>query len=155
MPLTGGCICGEVRYEIADEPLFVHACHCGDCQRFSGSAFVVLLGVEKAKLSTDGMLTKVTNPTPSGSGYDAHGCPRCLTIIWNKYHFVELPLVAVRGGTLDDPSLAPPAYHIFTRSKQPWFELPKGVKKYEGWLEPSEAWSPKTLKRLEELAEGN
>lgn len=155
MALSGGCICGEVRYEIADEPLFVHACHCGDCQRFSGSAFVVLLGVEKAKLSTNGVLSKVTNPTPSGAGYDAHGCSRCMTIIWNKYHFVELPIVAVRGGTLDDPSLAPPNYHIFTRSKQPWFELPKGVKTFEAWLEPSQVWSPKTLKRLDELAEGN
>lgn len=154
MALSGGCICGAVRFEIADKPLFVHACHCADCQRFSGSAFVVLLGVEKAKLSVEGTVTKVTNPTSSGAGYDAYGCPQCLTIVWSKYHFVELPLVAVRGGTLDDPGLAPPAYHIFTRAKQSWFELPAGAKAFAGWLDPAEAWSPDTLKRLEELAEG-
>jgi hypothetical protein len=114
----------------------------------------VLLGVERAKLSVEGTVTKVTNPTSSGAGYDAYGCPKCLTIIWSKYHFVELPLVAVRGGTLDDPGLAPPTYHIFTRSKQSWLELPKCAKAFEGWLEPAEAWSPETLKRLEELAEG-
>ena len=152
MSLSGGCVCGAVRYEITAGPLFVRACPCLDCQRFSGSAFVVLLGVEKSALHVDGSLTKVSDPTPSGAGYDAHVCPNCATIIWSKYHFVELPIVAVRGGTLDDPSLAPPDYHIFTRTKQTWFELPGYAKAFEGWLEPSEAWSAETLKRVEELA---
>lgn len=151
MKLSGGCMCGNVRYEIKDGPLFVHACHCTDCQRLSGSAFVVLLGVAKADFEVKGNLSTVTNPTPSGAGYDASLCTNCATIIWSKYHFVDLPLIAVRGGTLDDATLAPPAYHIFTKSKQPWFELPTGVKAFEGWLEPSEAWSPSTLQKLDAM----
>ena len=54
MSLSGGCICGAVRYTINDGPLFVHACHCQDCQRFSGSAFVVLMGVAKAHFELTG-----------------------------------------------------------------------------------------------------
>mgnify|MGYP000135376082 CR=1 FL=1 len=152
MNLTGGCICSAVRYELNEAPLFVHACHCSDCQRFSGSAFVVLLGVEKAVFNLTGTTEKVTNATPSGAGYDAHFCPNCSTIIWSKYHFVEAPLIAVRGGTLDEPGLAPPDYHIFTQSKQPWVILPEGMPAFDGWLEPEEAWSPETLKRMAELA---
>ncbi len=155
MALRGGCICNRVRYEINDEPLFVHACHCADCQRLSGSAFVVLLGVAESDFAIEGEISTVTNPTPSGAGYDANFCSRCATIIWNKYHFADLPIIAVRGGTLDDPALAPPAYHIFTRSKQPWFELPQNAPAFDGWLEASEVWSAETLKKMEEMAAGD
>ena len=41
LPLRGGCVCGAIRYEIAQEPLRVYACHCKDCQRFTGSAFAI------------------------------------------------------------------------------------------------------------------
>ena len=151
MTLSGGCMCGDVRYELKNEPLFVHACHCADCQRFSGSAFVVLMGVDKLDFEWTGEITTVTNPTPSGAGYDANVCAKCATVIWNKYHFVELPIIAVRGGTLDDPSLAPPTYHIFTKSKQAWFEIPLGMREFEGWLEPTEAWSAETLKKIDDM----
>ena len=153
MQLHGGCICTNVRYTINQEPLFVHACHCSDCQRYSGSAFVVLVGTAKDDFEVDGELTKVTNPTPSGSGYDANLCPKCATVIWQKYHFVDLPIIVVRGGTLDDPALAPPTYHIFTDSKQPWLELSDSEKTFPGWMEANEVWSPKTLQRMKEMAD--
>ena len=153
MSLNSGFICGKVRYSMTSDPLFVHACHCLDCQRLSGSAFVVLMGVVKSDLKLDGELTSVTNPTPSGAGYDAHLCPSCATIIWNKYHFVELPIIALRAGTLDDPGLAPPQYHIFCRTRQPWVNLPQDALEYEGWLDADQAWSSETLRRMEALAD--
>src|SRR5262249_24921180 len=39
--LTGGCACGSIRYHLLDKPMFVHCCHCDDCQRLTGSAFVL------------------------------------------------------------------------------------------------------------------
>jgi hypothetical protein len=39
--VTGGCSCGSIRYELLDKPMFVHCCHCDDCQRLTGSAFVL------------------------------------------------------------------------------------------------------------------
>src|SRR6185436_14542995 len=42
----GGCACGEIRYRLASDPLFVHCCHCLNCQRQTGSAFVVNLLIE-------------------------------------------------------------------------------------------------------------
>ncbi|MFT4585254.1 MAG: hypothetical protein ACI915_004516 [Gammaproteobacteria bacterium] len=154
MALIGGCMCGQVRYEIKDEPLFVHACHCADCQRFSGSAFVILLGVAKADFELEGEVSTVTYPAPSAAGYDANLCPKCATVIWSKYHFVDLPIIAVRGATLVDPTLAPPSHHIFRRSKQPWLELPNGARALDGWLEPGEVWSTATLKKMGEMAKG-
>ena len=42
----GGCACGEVRYRLRSDPLFVHCCHCLNCQRQTGSAFVINLLIE-------------------------------------------------------------------------------------------------------------
>lgn len=39
LPQTGGCQCGQVRYEITDEPRSAYTCHCQGCQRLTGSAF--------------------------------------------------------------------------------------------------------------------
>ncbi|MEM7469395.1 MAG: GFA family protein, partial [Pseudomonadota bacterium] len=68
----------------------------------------MLFGIERDNFEVEGKIAKVTNPTPSGAGYDAHMCSQCATVIWSKYHFVEVSVIAVRAGTLDDPSLAPP-----------------------------------------------
>src|SRR5262249_55623686 len=42
----GGCSCGEVRYRLDSRPLFTHCCHCLNCQRQTGSAFVINLLIE-------------------------------------------------------------------------------------------------------------
>src|SRR5260370_26076799 len=44
--LEGGCACGEVRYRLTSEPLFTHCCHCLNCQRQTGNAFVINLLIE-------------------------------------------------------------------------------------------------------------
>lgn len=70
MALYGGCACGQVRYQINDDPLFTHACHCEDCQRRTGSAFVVHLVVAENDFEIDGITRRVTLPTGSGAGCD-------------------------------------------------------------------------------------
>jgi hypothetical protein len=39
--VTGGCACGSIRYQLLDKPMLAHRCHCDDCQRLTGSAFVL------------------------------------------------------------------------------------------------------------------
>ncbi len=55
--LTGGCLCGAVRYECAAEPLFIGNCHCRDCQRSTGSAYVPALAVPARALKITGVTT--------------------------------------------------------------------------------------------------
>jgi hypothetical protein len=45
-PREGGCACGAVRYRLTSDPLFTHCCHCLNCQRQTGSAFVINLLIE-------------------------------------------------------------------------------------------------------------
>ncbi len=45
LPMTGGCACGAIRYEITSFPLLLYSCHCTDCQTISGSAFALNMPV--------------------------------------------------------------------------------------------------------------
>src|SRR3954447_23748178 len=45
LPMTGGCSCGAIRYEIAAFPLLLYTCNCTDCQNRSGSAFALNMPV--------------------------------------------------------------------------------------------------------------
>src|SRR5579864_5797801 len=63
--LTGGCACGAVRYRLASPPMFVHCCHCRDCQRQTGSAFVL-----NALIETDRIAILSGTAEPGAGGAD-------------------------------------------------------------------------------------
>ena len=52
--LEGGCACGEVRYRLTDSPMFVHCCHCLNCQRQTGTAFVLNMMIEASRVESWG-----------------------------------------------------------------------------------------------------
>ena len=49
-PQHGGCLCGEVRYRLAEDPVTLYVCHCTDCQRQSGASFALSMIVRNAAL---------------------------------------------------------------------------------------------------------
>src|SRR6516225_12404475 len=66
MKIEGGCLCGKVRYSADAEPAFVGVCHCGNCQKASGTAFRVVLAVPKPALSVEGTLKTFNDRGDSG-----------------------------------------------------------------------------------------
>jgi hypothetical protein len=128
----GGCACGAVRYRLTEEPLIVHACHCRDCQRLTGSAFVVNIWIERSFVEPSGPTPRsFTLTAGTGRGHDVCFCGTCGTTLWSRYHAPPGDTLFVRAGTLDDPTSAPPDVHIFTRSKLPWLALPEGARAFE------------------------
>ena len=104
-------------------PMFVHCCHCRDCQRQTGSAFVLNALIETGRITLlSGALEPVAVPTGSGRPHDIHRCRACRTALWSDYGR-RPALRFVRVGTLDEPARLPPDVHIYTRSKLPWIEL--------------------------------
>src|SRR5713101_3514729 len=82
--LEGGCACGAVRYRLETDPMFVHCCHCGDCQRQTGSAFVINALIEADRIALiSGTPEAVTVPTESGRPHDIYRCPACRTAVWS------------------------------------------------------------------------
>src|SRR3984957_1171498 len=147
MALEGGCACGAIRYKLTNAPLIVHACHCRDCQKQTGSAFVVNLWIERKFVEPSGATPVAFAVPPGGSGkpHDVFRCLNCATALWSKYHAAPGDTLLVRAGTLDNPDAIAPDVHIFTRSKLPWLELPQGARAYPGFYKFDEVWSPGSL----------
>ncbi len=145
--LEGRCSCGAVRYRLNRPPMFVHCCHCLDCQRQTGSAFVVNALIEAdamALLSDEPVPTAV--PTDSGRPHDVYRCPKCGVPVWSDYGRRGV-LRFVRAGTLENPAAIKPDVHIFTRSKQPWVGLPPEVPAFEVYYDMQRQWPAESLAR--------
>jgi hypothetical protein len=145
--LEGGCACGAVRYRLLAEPMIVHCCHCHDCQRQTGSAFVVNALIETERIALLGAAPEpVPVPTDSGRPHDIHRCPRCRVAVWSDYGR-RPALRFVRVGTLDDPAALPPDVHIYTRSRLPWVMLPADRPAFPAYYELAAVWSAESLAR--------
>lgn len=145
---TGRCTCGAVRYRIDREPLFVHCCHCTWCQRETGSAFVLNALIEAEAVALIAGRPAITDtPTASGKGQQISRCPDCRVALWSVYAGAGPGFLFLRTGTLDDPSAFPPDIHIFTESKLPWVDLPKGAAAMPQYYRRSEHWSEDSLRR--------
>jgi hypothetical protein len=129
LPLTGGCICGKLRYEVHD-PQVVLACHCRNCQQRSGSAFAMsLLTLRKDFAVVSGETQSADLPGGSGALHRQHICPDCFTRTHTE--MLAYPdIINVRPGTLDDPSVARPVAQIWTSLAQPW-AVAEGVRCFE------------------------
>ena len=127
LPLTGGCQCGAVRYEIDAEPLTVIACHCTQCQRQSASAFGMTAPVPRAALRiTEGKPAHWSRIAESGNELGAAFCPDCGVRLYHEP--ANKAFLNVKAGTFDDTSWTQPVGHIWTEEAQPWIrEQLKGV----------------------------
>jgi hypothetical protein len=149
MDQEGGCACGATRYRLTAPPMIVNACHCRDCQRLTGSAFVVNLWIERRFVEADhARLRSVMLTAGSGKPHQVFSCPDCGTALWSKYHAAPGDTVFLRAGTLDRPEMAPPDAHIYTRSKLPWLELPAAVPAFEALYNVMEFLPPESRERL-------
>jgi hypothetical protein len=143
----GGCSCGAVRYRLTSEPLFVHCCHCLNCQRQTGTAFVINLLIEADRVELPaGEPQPVDVPRDDGSTQRIFRCRTCQVALFSNYGRPEIRFV--RGGTLDDPSAVAPDVHIYTRSKLPWITLPDAVPAFEVYYDAKALWPATSLRRL-------
>ena len=147
--MTGGCACGEVRYRLTSEPLVVHCCHCLNCQRQTGSAFVINLLIEADRVEVVGETQPVDVPRDDGSAQRIHRCSTCQVAVFSEYGWPEVRFV--RGGTLDEPPSVKPDVHIYTRSKLPWVELPADTPAFEAYYDTRKLWSPASLEWLDAI----
>jgi len=146
-PHEGGCSCEAVRYRLTSDPLFTNCCHCLNCQRQTGSAFVINLLIEADRVELlAGDPQPVDVPRDDGSKQRIYRCPTCQVAVFSEYGRPEVRFV--RGGTLDQPSGITPDGHIYTRSKLPWITLPSSAPAFEDYYDSKVLWPPASLERL-------
>ncbi len=142
----GGCACGAVRYRLTSDPLLTHCCHCLNCQRQTGSAFVVNLLIEADRVELlAGDPQPVDVPRDDGT-QRIFRCPTCQVAVYSQYTRPELRFV--RGGTLDEPRSVAPDVHIFTKSKVDWVTLPESAPAFEVFYDTKAVWPDASLDRL-------
>ena len=150
--LAGGCACGAVRYRLGSAPMFVHCCHCRDCQRQTGCAFVLNALIETDRVELlQGTTARVDVPRDDGTAQAIFRCPTCQIALFSEYGSPGLRFV--RGGTLDDPRGITPDVHIYTRSKVGWVALPEGIPAYDEYYPTKKLWPAASLVRLAAVRE--
>jgi hypothetical protein len=114
--ITGGCMCGEVRYLLTCEPIFTAMCHCSDCRRSCGAQCVAWVVVPVEHFSyTAG------EPARFASSEDVERtfCSTCGTTLTyqikkRKNH------MDITTGSLDDPEAYPPTLDYHSRDRLSW-----------------------------------
>ena len=120
--ITGGCLCGAVRYSAEADPTSATVCHCRDCQKFTGSAFATLVLVRKELLTIAGTLKTFSSIGGSGRPILRHFCPECGSSIAEEPG-ARPGAVILNVGTFDDPAAATPAREIFRDDALPWVHV--------------------------------
>jgi hypothetical protein len=132
LPLTGGCSCGAIRYEIASFPLLLYTCNCTDCQTSSGSAFALNLPVAtKGFRIVRGEPKGWRHKSPSGADVISWFCGECGARIYGERQG-RPDSMNVRAGTLDNTTWLTPLAHMFTRSAQGWITPAEGAERHDG-----------------------
>lgn len=126
MTIEGGCRCGVVRYALSIDRLPpTYACHCLQCQTWSGSAFSQQVLLPEDALHVTGPVVLYELTTGDRTSHQRM-CGICHTRIYNTN--TRRPGIAViRAGTLDDSHLLDVVAHIWVKRKQPWLPIADGV----------------------------
>jgi hypothetical protein len=128
--ITGGCLCGALRYEARGEPQFAGYCFCRDCRKASGSGFIPFVSFSSDALTFTGTTTQSVVRSFRGSDAVRNSCPHCGGLVFGGIVGKDTSHT-IYGGSLDDPSFFKPSIAIFNRDRPAWVPLPPGVKVFE------------------------
>lgn len=131
-PITGGCLCGAIRYTISVPVTELRACHCTNCQKGSGAAGSVNAVIPSAAFKlTQGTLKRYESIADSGRTLYRDFCGDCGSPIYSQ-RATALDTVVVRAGTLDDAGDMKITANIWTRSARPWAYIDPASKQFPG-----------------------
>ncbi len=124
---TGGCRCGNIRYDCSSDPMAVSFCYCHDCQKASGGPFCnyAVVPVEAVTI-TKGQTQGYAVEAASGNTVSREFCGDCGSPLFARNQNVFVLTV----GSLDDASGIPPTIAIWLDSAQPWAPIPDNVERF-------------------------
>src|SRR5262249_54025367 len=131
MTITGGCLCGAVRYRTAEPPIATRVCWCRLCQYIGAGSGTVNVCFKSAGLTVTGKMRDFHAVADSGNNMHRRFCPNCGTHLLSEAES-RPHLVFVRAGTLDDPEIAKPAATIWTKAAPSWACFDPNLPECEG-----------------------
>lgn len=131
--LTGGCLCGAVRYEAGGTPFHPVICHCRMCRRAAGAPVMAWFSVDRSAF-------RFTATAPAAYRSSEHAtrqfCAQCGTQLTfeSDQHSKEIDIASA---SLDDPEQVPPADHVHDGTRLSWIRVEDGLPRYPaarpGW----------------------
>lgn len=128
--ITGGCLCGALRYEASGEPEFAGFCFCADCRKASGGGSIAFMGFPGTAVRIDGPARQFNSPAFMGGVATRNFCPTCGGLVFGGV-VGESQSHTIYAGSLDDPSRFKPVMAIFNRDRPDWAPLPPGLTVFE------------------------
>ena len=130
MKITGGCLCGAVRFETPDPPVITRVCWCRLCQYLGAGSGTVNVCFKTETFAVKGATSDYSNIADSGSLMHRAFCPRCGTPMFSSAE-ARPHLIFVRAGTLDDPELAQPTMTIWASQAPSWAAIASALPRVE------------------------
>jgi hypothetical protein len=129
--ITGGCLCGAVRYAASAEPLVTRVCWCRLCQYLGAGSGTVNVGFASEAVKITGALTDYVSTADSGTVLHRGFCPVCGTPVTSQAE-TRRHQIYLRAGTLDDPEVARPEVTIWVGAAPSWACVAEGLPRVEG-----------------------
>ena len=129
--ITGGCLCGAIRYRSTATPLASRVCWCRDCQYFAAGSGTVNVIFRAETFEITGETTDYASDADSGNRMHRRFCPRCGTPMFSQSE-ARPDMIIARAGTLDDPELVAPSGTIWTASAPSWACIAEDLPRTEG-----------------------
>lgn len=130
MEITGGCLCGSVRYRATAPPITTRACWCRLCQYLGAGSATVNVCFRTDAISVSGETHDYQSVAESGNVMHRRFCPKCGTPLFSEAE-ARPHLIFVRAGTLDDPEIAKPSATIWTSSAPTWACIDESIPQIE------------------------
>jgi len=128
--MTGGCMCGAVRYETTGDSFGVGHCHCHSCRKHNGAAVVTLAGFKVDQVTFSGDKRKIYESSP---GVGRAFCGKCGTpLTWEGDGCDLGPIIIIHISTFDNPDILVPTSHAFYGERIPWLDIADHLPRYEG-----------------------
>ncbi len=119
LPISGGCLCGAIRYEISQQPKQATVCYCRTCQLRSGSDNMPLLVIAVEAITTTGAIKWYQGVGDSGKAKYNGFCAECGSTLFGKLDLWP-HIWVVCAGTLDSPEAYHPEVNLWLEDAQPW-----------------------------------
>jgi len=135
MEITGGCLCGQVRFRITAKPIAMRLCWCRLCQYLAAGNATVNVVFPSDAISVEGELTDYRSVADSGNVMHRRFCPKCGTQLFSEAE-ARPHLVIVRNGALDDTALTTPGATIWTAQAPEWAWIDAALPRHAGQPPP-------------------
>ncbi|MFT4713441.1 MAG: hypothetical protein ACJAVI_000037 [Candidatus Azotimanducaceae bacterium] len=124
LPAAGGCRCGKCRYHFDATPFVSYTCHCRECQKITGTAFLTCMQIPaEALIISSGKLSIDQRTADSGNLLRTNFCQLCSSTLFAE-NSARPRVCTIHVGSLDHPEEVEVSAHIWIKQKLPWVALP-------------------------------